>query len=199
MTALRSLPGFPARRGLISEWQAHVLSVASWRLSGQPRALEPGQVAALPASCDLAAITGRRDLALARLGLRAGRVVALTLEGIGWPSDRRLHARWPSRALRGQSCVRFSQVGDRGGAELPEAVRALLGGPSHGHLATVFPDGGRSLSGCRSGWKAARAGNPENAACAHLVSPSPRREQRMRAHGPLQPIGALQRQGDRSR
>ncbi len=103
MTALRSLPGFPARRGLISEWQAHVLSVASWRLSGQPRALEPGQVAALPASCDLAAITGRRDLALARLGLRAGRVVALTLEGIGWRAGG---SRSRARAAAGAAAAR---------------------------------------------------------------------------------------------
>jgi len=46
------------------------------------------QVAALLASCDRASATGRRDLAiltvLARLGLRAGEVAALTLEDIDW-------------------------------------------------------------------------------------------------------------------
>jgi site-specific recombinase XerD len=65
-----------------------VPAVASWRLAGLPRALEPGLVAALLASCDQHSAAGRRDFAmltlLARLGLRAGEVAALTLEDIGW-------------------------------------------------------------------------------------------------------------------
>ncbi|HEY5361106.1 MAG TPA: site-specific integrase [Streptosporangiaceae bacterium] len=89
VTALRSLLGFLHVEGLISEPLApYVPSVASWRLSGLPRGLEPGQVAALLASCDQATVTGRRDFAmltlLSRLGLRAGEVAALRLEDIGW-------------------------------------------------------------------------------------------------------------------
>jgi integrase/recombinase XerD len=89
VTALRSLLGFLHVEGLIGEpLGQHVPSVASWRLAGLPRALEPGQVAALLASCDRGTATGRRDLAmltlLSRLGLRAGEVAALTLEDINW-------------------------------------------------------------------------------------------------------------------
>jgi integrase/recombinase XerD len=51
VTALRSLLGFMHVEGLIREPLAqYVPSVASWRLSGLPRGLEPGQVAALLAS-----------------------------------------------------------------------------------------------------------------------------------------------------
>jgi site-specific recombinase XerD len=59
-----------------------------WRLAGLPQALEPGQVAALLASCDRGAAAGRRDFAMltlmARLGLRAGEVAALSLDDIDW-------------------------------------------------------------------------------------------------------------------
>jgi site-specific recombinase XerD len=89
VTALRSLLGFLHVAGLIREPLGHVVhAVASWRLSGVPRALEPGQVAALLASCDQHTAIGRRDFAmltlLARLGLRAGEVAGLALEDIDW-------------------------------------------------------------------------------------------------------------------
>jgi integrase/recombinase XerD len=89
VTALRSLLGFLHVEGLISEpLGQHVPSVASWRLAGLPQALEPRQVAALLACCDRRTATGRRDFAmlilLARLGLRAGEVAALSLDDIGW-------------------------------------------------------------------------------------------------------------------
>ena len=89
VTALRSLFGFLHVEGLIGEpLGQHVPSVASWRLAGLPRALEPGQVEALLASCRQDTAAGRRDFAmltlLARLGLRAGEVAALTLDDIDW-------------------------------------------------------------------------------------------------------------------
>jgi integrase/recombinase XerD len=89
VTALRSLLGFLHVEGLINEPLGHMVpSVASWRMAGLPRALEPGQVAALLASCDQSSSAGRRDFAmltlLSRLGMRAGEVAALTLEDIGW-------------------------------------------------------------------------------------------------------------------
>lgn len=89
VTALRSLLGFVHVEGMISEPLAPAVpAVASWRLAGLPRALEPGQVAALLASCDRGTPAGRRDLAmltlLARLGLRAGEVAALSLDDIDW-------------------------------------------------------------------------------------------------------------------
>ena len=89
VTALRSLLGFLHVEGLIGEPLGHyVPSVASWRLAGLPKSLEPGQVAALLAGCDRGTATGRRDFAmltlLARLGLRAGEVAALRLDDISW-------------------------------------------------------------------------------------------------------------------
>ena len=53
VTALRSLLGFLHVSGMIAEPLAQAVpAVARWRLAGLPKALEPGQVAALLASCD---------------------------------------------------------------------------------------------------------------------------------------------------
>jgi integrase/recombinase XerD len=87
--ALRSLLGFLHVTGLIREpLGLTVPAVASWRMTGLPKALEPGQVAALLASCDQGTATGRRDFAmltmLARLGLRAAEAAALSLDDINW-------------------------------------------------------------------------------------------------------------------
>lgn len=89
VTALRSLLGFLHVSGMIAEPLGQVVpAVARWRLAGLPKALEPGQVAALLASCNQHTAAGRRDFAmltlLARLGLRAGEVAALALDDIGW-------------------------------------------------------------------------------------------------------------------
>ncbi|HEY7961199.1 MAG TPA: tyrosine-type recombinase/integrase [Solirubrobacteraceae bacterium] len=87
--ALRSLLGFLHVEGLIAESLiGAVPSAASWRLSGLPRFLEPGQAQALLDSCDQQTVVGRRDLAiltlLLRLGLRAGEVAGLSLEDLDW-------------------------------------------------------------------------------------------------------------------
>lgn len=62
--------------------------VASWRVSTLPKALPPGAPARLLRSCDRRTTRGRRDYAilvlLARLGLRAGEIVALDLEDFDW-------------------------------------------------------------------------------------------------------------------
>jgi integrase/recombinase XerD len=89
VTALRSLLGFLHVEGLIREPLGETVpAVASWRLAGLPRALEPGQVAALLVSCDQHTTAGRRDFAmltlLSRLGLRAGEVAGLALDDIDW-------------------------------------------------------------------------------------------------------------------
>jgi site-specific recombinase XerD len=87
--ALRSLLGFLRVEGLIAEsLTGAVPSAASWRLSGLPRFLEPGQAQALLDSCDQQTVVGRRDLAiltlLLRLGLRAGEVAGLSLQDVDW-------------------------------------------------------------------------------------------------------------------
>jgi integrase/recombinase XerD len=89
VSALRSLLGFLYLEEAIDRPLAEAVpSPPGWTLAGLPKALSESQVAALLASCDRASATGRRDLAiltvLARLGLRAGEVAALTLEDIDW-------------------------------------------------------------------------------------------------------------------
>lgn len=89
VTALRSLLGFLHVEGVLARpLQAAVPSVAGWRLSGLPRALEPAQVTRLLAACDRRTAVGRRDFAvltlLVRLGLRAGEVATLALDDVDW-------------------------------------------------------------------------------------------------------------------
>ena len=64
------------------------LTVANRRLSELPKFLEPEQVECLLQSCNQDTLVGRRDyvilLLMARLGLRAGDVVHMTLDDIDW-------------------------------------------------------------------------------------------------------------------
>ncbi|MDQ5833547.1 MAG: site-specific integrase, partial [Actinomycetota bacterium] len=88
-SGLRSLLVFLHVAGWVPvPWLGAVPSVAGWRLSSLPRALEPEQVARLLDSCDRATAIGRRDFAilslLSRLGLRACEVAALRLDDIDW-------------------------------------------------------------------------------------------------------------------
>jgi len=90
-SALRSFLGFLHLRGQIAlPLGASIPSVASWRLSELPKFLETEQVRRLVQSCDRNSPCGRRDFAalllLARLGLRAGELVHLSLEDIDWSS-----------------------------------------------------------------------------------------------------------------
>jgi integrase/recombinase XerD len=89
MTALRSLLGFLHVDGSIAQsLAAAVPSVASRRLNGLPKGLDPDQVRRLLASCDSRTPNGCRDLAvltiLVRLGLRADEVAKLALDDIDW-------------------------------------------------------------------------------------------------------------------
>lgn len=65
-----------------------VPTIPQWRLSSLPRYLEDEAVDRVIASCDLSRRHGLRDhailLLLARLGLRAGEVVAMRLDDIDW-------------------------------------------------------------------------------------------------------------------
>ncbi len=90
-SALRSFLGFLHLRGQITlPLGASVPPVAAWRLSEVPRFLETEQVRQLVQSCDRHSPCGRRDFAalllLARLGLRAGELVHLSLDDIDWSS-----------------------------------------------------------------------------------------------------------------
>jgi integrase/recombinase XerD len=87
--ALRSLLRWLHLTGTVPvSLAAAVPSVAGWRLSGLPKALEPGQLRSLLNACDRRTQTGRRDYAimllLARMGLRGGGVAGLGLDDIDW-------------------------------------------------------------------------------------------------------------------
>jgi site-specific recombinase XerD len=65
-----------------------VPTVAAWRLSEVPKYIKPEEVESLLQSCDQTTSVGRRNYAIllliARLGLRAGEIVALKLDDINW-------------------------------------------------------------------------------------------------------------------
>jgi len=89
VTALRSFFRFLYQRGEITNDVAGALpTVANWRLSQVPKSLTPSQVESLLESCDRRTPIGRRDYAilllLARLGLRSGEIVGLTLDDVDW-------------------------------------------------------------------------------------------------------------------
>ncbi|WP_213290078.1 ATP-binding protein, partial [Bradyrhizobium sp. sGM-13] len=71
-----------------------VPSIRRWKLASLPTYLSATQVEKVLDSCDGAAAIGRRDYAilmlLAKLGLRAGEVAALTLDDIDWRSGEML-------------------------------------------------------------------------------------------------------------
>ncbi|CAD6563403.1 site-specific integrase [Paraburkholderia sabiae] len=89
--ALRSFCHFLFLRGdTVRDLYESVPSVRKWRQSTVPTFLTPEQQEALIASADRSTSTGRRDYAilllLARLGLRAGEIVAMQLDDIHWRS-----------------------------------------------------------------------------------------------------------------
>lgn len=87
--ALRSFFRFLRwREDIAIDLASSVPKVADWRLSALPKSLPAGEVGRLISSCRRETITGQRDytvlLLLARLGLRAGEIVAMTLDDIDW-------------------------------------------------------------------------------------------------------------------
>jgi site-specific recombinase XerD len=127
-TALRSLLRFWHLEGLITGPLDQAVPKAACRPRYLPRALEPGQVQALLASCDLARPEGLRDFAmmtlLARMGLRAGEVAALRLDDIDW--------------RRGEITVR-GKGNRRDRLPLPaDAGQAVAGYLAHGRPATAL-------------------------------------------------------------
>jgi integrase/recombinase XerD len=89
VTALRSFLRFLFQRGAIkTDLLAGVPGVANWRLSHLPKSLPPDQVERLLQCCDRRTPSGQRDYAilllLARLGLRGGEVLAMTLDDPDW-------------------------------------------------------------------------------------------------------------------
>ncbi len=89
LTALRAFFRFLRLQGETAvDLASSVLSVADWRLARVPQWLPAAQVKQLLRHCDQQTRLGQRDytilLLLARLGLRAGEVVGLTLDDLDW-------------------------------------------------------------------------------------------------------------------
>jgi len=89
VSALRAFLRFHAAHGRCRPYlDRAVPTVREWKLSALPRYLEPEDVERVVASCDLDRPQGLRDraalLLLARLGLRAGDIVAMRLDDVDW-------------------------------------------------------------------------------------------------------------------
>ena len=122
-TALRGYLRFLAASGACRPELAHAVpTIPQWRLSAMPRYLPADDVARLIASCDVSKAHGLRDkailLLLARLGLRAGDVLALRLADLCWPEGT-LRVRGKGRR---EVCLPLPQ--DAGDATLEYVCRA---------------------------------------------------------------------------
>jgi site-specific recombinase XerD len=89
VTAIRSYLRYLVAEGRVPAGLAHcVPTVPQWRLSSLPRYLESADVERVIASCDVSTSKGLRDravvLLLARLGVRAGDIIAMTVTDVDW-------------------------------------------------------------------------------------------------------------------
>jgi len=115
VTTLRSFLRFLRQRGAIDrDLAAALFGVSYWRWAHIPKSLPPEQVERLLRSCDRHTASGQRDYAmlllLARLGLRGGEVLALTLDDLDWERGEMLVRG------KGQRCERLPLPKDVGAA-----------------------------------------------------------------------------------
>lgn len=95
VTALRAFCRFLRLRGdVASEIANAVLTVPNWRLASLPKWISAAQFKQILQQCDRRTTVGQRNytilLLLARLGLRAGEVVAMTLDDVDWEAGELL-------------------------------------------------------------------------------------------------------------
>ncbi len=95
VTSLRSFLGYLHYSGRVPrDLTATVPKVPHWRLTGLPKHLPAEAVQQVLNSCDRSTAVGQRNYAilllLARLGLRAGEVIALQLEDVDWHNGQLL-------------------------------------------------------------------------------------------------------------
>jgi site-specific recombinase XerD len=150
--AVSSLLRYPHITGMISTSLVSAVPKVAGRRGGAPPAgLTEAEVARLLASCDRRRGVGRRDHAmlmlLARLGLRAGEVAALTLDDIDWHHGELTirgkgnhHERLPLPAEVGAAVASYLQ---RGRPRSPEGCRSVF-------LRARAPWGSLALSGVQT-------------------------------------------------
>ena len=123
LTAMNAFLRYLRLRGLIAvDLAACVPKAAHWSLAQLPVFLRADQITRVLKRCDRKSAIGRRDYAvlllLARLGLRAGEVAALTLDQIDWPHGvltlRGKGGQWTQMPLPqdvGEAIVDYLRVG----------------------------------------------------------------------------------------
>jgi len=121
-TALRSFFRYLFQKGeLQDDLAASLPTVANWRLSTVPRYMTAEEVERVLKACPCRTAMDRRDYAilllLARLGLRAGEVVALQIEDINWRAGEflvrgkgKLHERMPLPADVGEALASYLRL-----------------------------------------------------------------------------------------
>lgn len=116
VTGLRSFFRFAQYQGdVASDLAAVVPPVANWAMSGLPKHLPTEAVQRVLGACERSTVRGKRDYAilllLARLGLRAGEIVALQLDDIDWAN-----AELAIRSKKGEGWARLPLSVDVGRA-----------------------------------------------------------------------------------
>lgn len=116
VTGLRSFFRFAQFRGLVaSDLAAVVPPVPNWKMAGLPKYLSTEAVQRVLGASERATVRGKRDYAilllLARLGLRAGEIVALQLDDIDWAN-----AELAIRSKKGDGWARLPLLVDVGQA-----------------------------------------------------------------------------------
>lgn len=196
VSAVRALLGFLHADGhLPTSLTAAALGAAGWRGGGLPRALEPGQVDQLLASCDRRTASGLRDYAILmllwRLGLRAGEVAACRVGDVDWRRGEILvrgkgnrQETLPLPVDVGQALVDYCRQGRPQGSR----CRALFVQKTapHGPLSTAAVSGAVRQT-CK------RAGVPPGG--AHRLRHTAATEM-LRAGAPLAEIGQVLRHRD---
>lgn len=149
VTALRSLFRFLLQSGAIEvDLAASVPTVANWQLSTVPKFLTPEEIQAVLDACNQDKPVGRRDhailLLLARLGLRAGEVVALSLDDIDWRAGEMtvtgkglLYDRMPLPADVGQALASYLSQDRPACSSRRLFVRMRAPHRGFGHASTV--------------------------------------------------------------
>lgn len=89
ITGLRAFLRFLYVQGrTVTNLTSSVPTIPHWKVTAIPKSLKVHEVESLVRSCDQTTMVGKRDYAvlclLARLGLRAGEVAAMTLDDLDW-------------------------------------------------------------------------------------------------------------------